>query len=59
MRGGRSYLRLRVKAVDILSDLRRSPHSAGGICHVRAHGAYIAPVSLDSLQALPATVRGD
>lgn len=58
-RGGRSYLRLRVKAVDILSDRRRLPHSAGSICQVRAHGAYIAPVSLESLQALPVTVRGD
>jgi hypothetical protein len=59
MRGGRSYLRLRVKPVDILSERRRMPHSAGSICQVRAHGAYIAPVLLDSLLALPAAVRMD
>lgn len=63
LRSGRSYLRLRVKPVDILSDRRiasqgAQPHGSTSLCHVRAHGAYLAPVLVESLQALPATIRG-
>lgn len=69
-RSGRPYLRLRVKPVDILSDRRivgpaerRQEHERWSqhpdtICQVRAHGAYLAPVLVESLQALPATIRG-
>lgn len=52
LRDGRPYLRVRPKPVAIQEETRLRDRGTALSCWVRAHGAFVAPIHPDSLEAV-------
>lgn len=49
---GKPYLRMAVKPVDLLYDVRLKGRGQSAVCSVRANSAFLAPIQPDSLERL-------
>lgn len=48
--GGKPYLRLAVKPIDLLYDARFTQRGQSAVCRVRANSAFLAPIQMESMQ---------
>lgn len=51
LRDSKPYLRVQVKPMDILQDVRHRERGTLAVCAVRANTAFLAPINQDSLEA--------